>query len=286
MKIAAILIILGILIITAFWSGIVVRKYIIRSEKITGQIKIVLVTDLHGYIYGKNQKNIADKIKKADPDLILLGGDIVDEMMPLKGSEQFFEAIKDIADIYYVTGNHDKIFERINADKINLKELIESYGITFLENDYAEININGNDIIIGGADDPGINRRTSTAENTTSLESTWETKVNAAFNTEYLKSDGRYKILLTHRPDKINTYGSLPFDLILSGHAHGGQVRIPFILKNGLYAPNQGLFPKYTGGIYEYADKIHVVSTGLSLKIPRVFNPPDIVVVTLDSQYP
>lgn len=88
--------------------------------------------------------------------------------------------------------------------------------------------------------------------------------------------------MLSHRPERIESYKKYNFDLVLSGHAHGGQVRIPFLL-NGLYAPNQGLFPKYAGGLYTHNNLNHVVSRGLSYnpKLPRIFNPPEIVIVEL-----
>jgi predicted MPP superfamily phosphohydrolase len=209
--------------------------------------------------------------------LILLGGDILEELEIGKGTEQFFEVVKNIADVYYVTGNHDMSLSRRIK---NLKEIIASHGVTVLDDSYAEININGNDIVIGGVDDPGINRRNDSADYAENLENKWEENISAVF--EDLKDDDRYKILLSHRPEKTDIYSNLPFDLILSGHAHGGQVRIPFIL-NGLYAPNQGFFPKYAGGEYEYDGKIHIVSRGVSfnLTLPRIFNPPEIVVITL-----
>jgi predicted MPP superfamily phosphohydrolase len=250
----------------------------VYSDKIRREIKIVLITDLHSHIYGKNQKNIAKKIQKLNPDLILLGGDIIDDLKPVGGAMQFLDAVKGIADVYYVTGNHDMVMSRIVK---NLKETIRSHGVTVLEYSCAEVNINGNDIIIGGADDPGINRKYSNVENVNEKESIWEKNIEAAFKN--LKHDGRYKILLSHRPEKTELYAKLPFDLILSGHAHGGQVRIPFIL-NGLFAPQQGFFPKYAGGLYEYGGKVHIVSRGVafsSITLPRVFNPPEIVAVTL-----
>jgi len=93
----------------------------------------------------------------------------------------------------------------------------------------------------------------------------------------------QFTLLLSHRPERIEDYLGYPFDLILSGHAHGGQWRLPGIV-NGLYAPNQGLFPKYAGGRYDFEDTAFLVSRGLareSTKIPRVFNRPELVVVDL-----
>jgi predicted MPP superfamily phosphohydrolase len=92
-----------------------------------------------------------------------------------------------------------------------------------------------------------------------------------------------YSILLAHRPEHIDQYLNYGFDLVLSGHSHGGQWRIPFIL-NGLYAPDQGFFPKYAGGKYEHGSTIHIVGRGLSknsTRIPRIFNPPELVIIEL-----
>jgi predicted MPP superfamily phosphohydrolase len=93
-----------------------------------------------------------------------------------------------------------------------------------------------------------------------------------------------YKILLAHRPENIEYYKNYSFDLILSGHTHGGQVRLPFIM-NGLYAPNQGFFPKYAGGIYNHGTLHHIISRGISVNplLPRIFNPPELVVVIVES---
>ena len=280
MMIAAVLIIAGLFLTAAFWHGLVTRKYTVKSDKIKGRVKLVLVSDLHSRIYGRNQKNIASKIKKARPDIILLGGDIYDMLgsTPLKGAEQFLDAVKNIAPVYYVTGNHDMVLMRLR--KPNLKKSIAARGISVLDNKYAALDINGNRIIIGGVDDPGANRKGDSAEYQRRLERRWEKRVSYYF--EKLENDGAFKILLSHRPEKTGIYGSLPFDLILSGHAHGGQWRIPFIL-NGFFAPHQGFFPKYAGGLYKYNGKTHIVSRGASvhLDMPRIFNPPEIVVISL-----
>lgn len=93
-----------------------------------------------------------------------------------------------------------------------------------------------------------------------------------------------FNILLAHRPEYIEEYGQYPFDLVLSGHAHGGQWRIPYLM-NGLIAPNQGWFPKYAGGLYRHGDMTEIVGRGLLLDWkPRLFNPPEIVVVDIESQ--
>jgi predicted MPP superfamily phosphohydrolase len=93
-----------------------------------------------------------------------------------------------------------------------------------------------------------------------------------------------YKILMAHRPENIELYRKYSFELIVSGHTHGGQIRIPYIM-NGLYAPDQGFFPKYSGGVYQHENLTHIISRGLSInpKLPRIFNPPELVVITIKS---
>ncbi len=278
-----------LLCIWAFWNGLVVTRYEISSDKIDGEVKIVLITDLHSHIYGKKQKDLADRIRTQNPDVILLGGDIADDGTPIEGTEQFLSAIRDIADIYYVTGNHE-----FWADDIErIKRVIDSYGVTILENQYAEIVIHQNKIILGGVEDPdsfrgsydskGFAYAKEKLQNGNDTYTSWDEMVEQAF--EDLEIADGYGILLSHRPEKTGLYARLPFDLIVSGHAHGGQVRIPFLL-NGLFAPNQGFFPKYAGGLYEYEGRTHIVSRGVSFKprLPRVFNPPEIVVIRLKSR--
>lgn len=271
-----ILIIIPLIIVVfiAFYNGLVVKKYTVKTEKLFNNqaIRIVVISDLHSHIYGKDQSKIADKIRNENPDIIALAGDIIDDVLPVKGAKLFFEAIKDIAPIYYVTGNHEAWLDDLDS----IKKLIRSYGINLLENDYKEVNINGVNLIIAGVEDPETIKHTR-------AESNWYKEIEYAFSS--IDDSNTYKILLSHRPEEVNFYNSLPFDIVLSGHTHGGQVRIPFIL-NGLLAPHQGFFPKYAGGLYELENYTHVVSRGVSFNplLPRVFNPPEIVVVDIEGK--
>jgi len=279
---------LAVFLTAALWHGIVTRRYTVRSDKITGRIRITLVSDLHSRAFGKNQRYIMAKIKRTEPDIILLGGDIYDFLAsrPPKSAEQFLDAAARVAPVYYVTGNHDMVLLRRQPW---LKQSIAARGITVLDNKYAELSMNGSTIIIGGVDDPGANRKGDTPEYQQKLEDSWRANIGSYF--DKLEEDRTYKILLSHRPEKTDIYARLPFDLILSGHAHGGQWRVPLIL-NGFYAPHQGFFPKYAGGLYEYAGKVHIVSRGACvhllppLILPRIFNPPEIVAIDLKPQNP
>lgn len=288
---ASIFIAIIALLFAAFYNGLTVRNYTISSATITSPVRIVLLADLHSHTYGNNQKDLVDLIKKQNPDIIMLSGDIADDETPIEGTELLLDGIKDVADIYYVTGNHEywsssveDIKEAIRSsftgtqkqlgdDIKDTREEIQNNRVIILSDEYVQDSINGNAFVIAGIEDPA---RTNYFDPTYDQDSS----MYEAFSS-IGELDG-FKILLAHRPEQIEQYKLYDFDLILSGHAHGGQVRIPFIL-NGLIAPNQGLFPKYAGGVYEHDTLIHVVSRGLSFNsiLPRVFNPPEVVVIDL-----
>lgn len=254
------------------YGGITVPKYSLHSAKVEGdKINIVLITDLHSIIYGKNQQKLIEHVKKQEPDMIFLVGDIADDKIPIEGTSLFLEGIQNLCPIYYTTGNHEYWADDIQA----IRDEIEKYGVKILSDEYVSLTIKDTPLIIAGVEDPAKQAYEIPTYN--QYQSMQE-----AFGE--LDSVEGYKILLAHRPERIESYLEYPFDLVVSGHAHGGQIRIPFIL-NGLYAPNQGIFPKYAGGLYEHGDAIHIVSRGLARDIkPRMFNPPEVVVITLETQ--
>jgi predicted MPP superfamily phosphohydrolase len=266
--------VLVILLISAFYNGLVLNKHKITTDKFhkNESIRIVLITDLHSHKYGENQSKLVSLIKKQKPDIIALSGDIADDIAPIEGTKQFLIGIKGLAPTYYVTGNH----EYWSNDIKNIKDTVRKYNVNILENNYEKINIRNSNIIICGVDDPEV-------VNYEKPNFNYREEMNNAFS--QLKDKPDYKILLAHRPELIDMYKESSFDLVLSGHSHGGQVRIPFIL-NGLLAPNQGWFPKYAGGKYEHDSLIHIVSRGLSYnpRLPRIFNPPELVVIDIEGQ--
>lgn len=269
--IAVFIAIFVILCLIDFYRPPVVRRYEITTDKFKNgeSLNIVLAADLHSHIYGENQSKIIELIAAEKPDLIALAGDIADDKNPVWGAELFLRGIKDIAPVYYVTGNHEFRSGHIKG----IKKLFKKYKVNILEHSYRKIMIRDTQLAIGGVDDPFITKYSNPKFD-------WEKKMQQAF-VNLDKYDG-YKILLSHRPERIKAYSKTPFDLVLSGHAHGGQVRVPFIL-NGLLAPNQGLFPKYAGGIYKHKNFIHIVSRGISYHFfrPRVINPPEVVVIKI-----
>lgn len=266
-----------LLMFWAFYNGLVVKEYDVVSHKMPGntKVRIAVIADLHSHIYGKEQEPIADIIRTQKPDLIALVGDIADDEEPIIGTELFLLKIKDVAPIYYVTGNHE--FWSNNVD--STLKLFDNYGVKVLQNESQNITINGVDLTICGIDDPEVFKYTENEE-----------LLNMACDDEVLErfsdlNTSRVNILLAHRPERIESYKKYDFDLVLSGHSHGGQFRIPLLL-NGLYAPNQGFFPKYSGGLYKHRDLTHIVSRGLSYnpRLPRIFNPPEIVIVEVKGQ--
>jgi predicted MPP superfamily phosphohydrolase len=237
-------------------------------------ITMVLISDLHSTIYGGDQSPLIEMIAAQKPDLILLSGDIIDDKRPVTGTALLLAGIRDLAPVFYVTGNHEYMSKRID----DIRHTLESFGVVILSDSYARIDIRGKAVIVAGVEDP-YKRKIESPEYDQGLS------MEKAFR-GLDKIDG-YKILIAHRPENIKKYAQYPFDLVVSGHAHGGQVRIPRLL-NGLYAPNQGLFPRYAGGLYTHGALTHIVSRGLSVSpwLPRIFNPPELVVIFLGPAVP
>jgi uncharacterized protein len=261
---AIFVLIIAITSIFAFRTNLAVKYYEISTDKINDNIRIAFIADLHSCYYGENQKDLLDCINKQAPDIVMFGGDIADDELPHENWMIVLEALAALYPCYYVTGNH----EYWSFDAEFIRQTVNEFGINVLEGECRTIAINGQKINICGIDDFVIGEK----EYDKQLKNTM---INRDFSL--------YSLLLAHRPEHINRYLNYNFDLILSGHTHGGQWRIPFVL-NGLYAPDQGFFPKYAGGKYEHGSTLHIVSRGLSknsTRIPRIFNPPELVIVDL-----
>lgn len=266
-KIILALIIIVLFILVACDLRLKTVRYTFESSKVKKSFKVALITDLHGNWYGKEQSTLIKAIDKEKPDVVLLGGDIFDDIIDYEESEETIAILSKKYKCYYVTGNH----EYWSKDIDNIISIVESYGITVLSGDVDTVDINGQLVNICGVEDPEYYVYVS---DSVSIEEQLK-QVDEKVNTDY------YTILLSHRPEYYDLYSEYGFDLVLSGHAHGGQWRIPGIL-NGLYAPNQGLFPEYAGGLYEYNGGAMVVSRGLDrqgVKAPRIFNRPELVII-------
>jgi len=261
------------LLTVALWKGLVVRSYVISSKKLTNPVRLLILSDLHSSMYGKNQSLLLAKIRELKPDLVFLVGDIVDDKRPQEGALQLLEAIAPEYPCFYVTGNHE--FWSGRAD--NIKNMIRSFGIEVLEGDCKTVTVGGQRIQVCGVDDPdGFEQENFFGQE---ISSGWDEQFESCKN--QLNAD-TFSILLSHRPERVSYYAGSDFDLVVSGHAHGGQIRIPGLL-NGLYAPNQGFLPKYAGGVYDLGSSTMIVSRGLAKSfIPRIFNPPEIVLISLE----
>jgi predicted MPP superfamily phosphohydrolase len=274
--ITVLLYIVIVCLIASSCGTISTKTYQIETNMLEEQksIRIALISDLHSTIYGKDQSVLVNKVMNIKPDIIMLTGDIFDDVVPMTGTKLFLSGIYGLAPVFYVTGNH----EYWSCNMGEIREELASYGVIILSDTYTIIEINNTEIIIAGIDDPDKKKYEEPNYNQND-------SMEMAFRE--LDEIKLYKILIAHRPERIEIYKKYSFDLVLSGHAHGGQVRIPYIM-NGLYAPHQGLFPKYAGGVYTHGKLTHIVSRGLSVNpnLPRIFNPPELVIVIVEGVLP
>lgn len=264
--------ILGIGAITGFialYQGIVTTFYTIETEKLTDEqsFRVALLTDLHSCIYGGDQGVLVHKILAQKPDAVLMAGDILDDRASVDGVRLLLAKLMGRVPLYYATGNHEYWTRDMDA----VLGLFREYGVTILDDRWEEATIGGVKVALAGVSDPvretfdrGFDARLAMAEGFANLPK------------------DRFCILLAHRPNWIKEYQKYPFDLVVSGHNHGGQIRIPLLL-NGLVDPDEGFFPEYPGGLYWHGNLAQIVSRGLSTnpRLPRVFNPPELVIVDI-----
>ena len=261
-------IILLLLVLWTLWSGVPVTERItLDIPECSGDgVRIALVTDLHSCYYGKDQKLLTARTDKEEPDVILLGGDIFDDIIDDKNAKILIEKLVKTYPCYYVTGNHEYWSHRAGE----MKKYMESVGVHVLAGDCDTVTVNGNVLDICGVDDPDD-----------LTDSQWRHQIDMA---HAATDDTHVRILLTHRPERVKVYEQYDFDLIVAGHAHAGQIRIPFINK-GVFAPDQGFMAEYVNGEYTLSNgSIMVVSRGLareSTLAPRFFNHPELVIIDL-----
>lgn len=245
----------------------------ITSSKIPSSFKgykILQISDLHNKKFGDNQDVLIQKMKSIDPDIIAITGDLIDsKSYDAEVSMQLIREMVKKYPVYFVTGNHEQWSGKYNS----LEKELKKYGVNVLRNEHVGIRKGEQEINLLGIDDPefGTGNRD---EGNIIIDEIKKAKIE-------MQPD-RYNVLLSHRPEFIKEYTNERLDLVLSGHAHGGQVRLPFI--GGLVAPNQGVLPKYTAGLYVEQNTSMVVSRGLGNSIipQRILNRPEIVVVQLN----
>ncbi|PGA36754.1 metallophosphoesterase [Bacillus wiedmannii] len=245
----------------------------ITSNKIPSSFKgfkILQILDLHNNKFGDNQETLIQKVKSINPNIIAITGDLIDSKSydPEVSMELIRELVKKYP-VYFVTGNHEKWSGKYN----DLEKELKQHHVTVLRNEHVSIQIGGQDIHILGIDDP---------EFVTGNRDEGNVVKDEIIKAKFEMQQDTYNVLLSHRPEFLTEYADEQIDLVLSGHAHGGQIRLPFI--GGLVAPNQGVLPTYTAGLYEKQNTSMVVSRGLgNIIIPqRIFNRPELVVVQLN----
>ena len=230
--------------------------------------KILHISDLHNAEFGNDNEKLISKISETNADIAVITGDLIDRNhTSIETALTFTKKLTEIMPVYYVTGNH----EASCKDYALLEQGLIENGVIVLRNGTTEITKNNDTIEIIGIDDPNFSDM---------LFFDQEAIVNETLK-NIIQNNDSFKILLSHRPELFETYVSNNIDIVLSGHAHGGQVRLPFI--GGVVAPNQGFFPLYDAGLYSENNTNMVVSRGLGNSIipVRINNRPEIVVVEL-----
>lgn len=227
---------------------------------------IVQISDLHGAEFGTDNQDLLKQVLAAKPDYIFLTGDLQDQyrQTPQSYSIALGRALAEIAPTYFVTGNHEWAFPDVRG----LKRGLEEAGVTVLTNEFVSLERNGDSILLAGIDDPN-----GFADQKTPEELAQEVRA--------VEGDP-FWLLLAHRNNYFeNEYSRLGADLVISGHGHGGLIRLPFT--DGLISVERTLFPSYTAGFYEANGEDLFVSRGLgnSGKTFRLFNRPELAVLTL-----
>ena len=264
-----------VLIIWTLWgnTALQVNEITVTSDRIPpafSGFRIAQVSDLHNAEFGEGNAELLQMLSECGPDIIVITGDLVDSSRTDIDVALAFagEAVK-IAPTYYVTGNHEVAISQYDL----LEAGLETAGVIVLEDEAISLEYQGESIMLIGLSDPDATIKGDLFGEVPAMVST---KLR-----NLMDGDSGYTVLLSHRPELFETYVSSGVDLVLSGHAHGGQFRLPFV--GGLIAPNQGLFPKYDAGLYAGGDTNMVVSRGIGNSIIpiRFHNRPEIVVVEL-----
>ena len=274
--ILAIAAVLLALVVWTVWgnTALELNTYTVGSKELPDAFdgyRIAQVSDLHNAEFGDGNQRLLDMLREAEPDMIAITGDLIDSRKTnIAVALAFAEKAVKIAPCYYVSGNHEA---RVSEYR-ELKAGLEAAGVTVLDDARVEIEISGKSITIIGVNDPSF-----LADYLTSDAAVMDRKLS-----ELSSEDASFTILLSHRPELFDTYAAHEMDLVLTGHAHGGQFRLPLI--GGLIAPNQGLFPKYDDGLYYERNTNMIVSRGLGNSIIpfRFNNRPEVVLIELKSQ--
>lgn len=260
-----VLAILVALALIALDERLILRTYTVASPKLTAEVRLAVVTDFHS---SDNADDVAAMVASCAPDVVLLVGDLFDDDTQNRPTERTLSLMRRLSaqyPCYYVSGNHEAWTGEMDA----LYQQTAEAGVTVLRMSSGVLTVRGQRIALCGIPDPYEMVFSGAPDTEEQLRQAMENVDSADFT-----------VLLAHRPELLAKYAQFPLDLVVSGHAHGGQVRIPGVL-NGLYAPNQGWFPKLAGGAYTQDGTTLIVSRGLAVRtrLPRIFNRPEVVLV-------
>lgn len=257
--------ILVALALIALDERLILRTYTVVSPKLTAEVRLAVVTDFHS---SDNADDVVAMVASCAPDAVLMVGDMFDDDTANRPTERTLSLMRQLSaqyPCYYVSGNHEAWTGEMDA----LYQQTEEAGVTVLRMSSGVLTVRGQRIALCGVPDPYEMVFSGAPDTEEQLRQALEDVDSADFT-----------VLLAHRPELLTKYAQFPLDLVVSGHAHGGQVRIPGVL-NGLYAPNQGWFPKLAGGAYTQDGMTLIVSRGLAVRtrLPRIFNRPEVVLV-------
>ena len=257
--------ILVALALIALDERLILRTYTVVSPKLTAEVRLAVVTDFHS---SDNADDVVAMVASCAPDAVLMVGDMFDDDTQNRPTERTLSLMRQLSaqyPCYYVSGNHEAWTGEMDA----LYQQTEEAGVTVLRMSSGVLTVRGQRIALCGIPDPYEMVFSGAPDTEEQLRQALEDVDSADFT-----------VLLAHRPELLAKYAQFPLDLVVSGHAHGGQVRIPGVL-NGLYAPNQGWFPKLAGGAYTQDGTTLIVSRGLAVRtrLPRIFNRPEVVLV-------
>lgn len=260
-----VLAILVVLTLIALDERLILRTYTVASPKLTAEVRLAVVTDFHS---SDNADDVVAMVASCAPDAVLLVGDLFDDDTQNRPPERTLSLMRQLSaqyPCYYVSGNHEAWTGEMDA----LYQQTEEAGVTVLRMSSGVLTVRGQRIALCGIPDPYEMVFSGAPDTEEQIRQALEDVDSADFT-----------VLLAHRPELLAKYAQFPLDLVVSGHAHGGQVRIPGLL-NGLYAPNQGWFPKLAGGAYTQDGTTLIVSRGLAVRtrLPRIFNRPEVVLV-------
>ena len=279
-----IIILIMLAVVFAAWiiwdnQRIVVTEIEVESERLPQNFagyRIAHVTDLHNDEFGKDNAKLLAVIEAAKPDMIAITGDLLDSRRTdVKKAVNFVRQAVQIAPCYYVTGNHES---RMEEEYAELEKEMREAGVVVLRNDSQILEKDGAQITVAGIDDPRFVLSTDKVEK-------METRIGKTLDKilEGIPQE-QFILLLSHRPELFELYCQKELDLVLTGHVHGGQIRIPNI--GGVIGPGQGLLPDYDAGLYSKGGTKMILSRGLGQSIVpfRINNPPELVLVILEEE--